>query len=431
MKRLAGGAERKLARLWIAALTTSAALTLAAQGLVHGASPAPAPEQTPAPGGQQGRGIQAPTYPVLAIGAALPDFSLLGIDGKRHSPKEYAGAKVLAVVFESNHCPASIAYEQRVHDLYNKYKSQGVQVVAINPNNPKAVRLNELGFTDMTDSFEEMKIRAAFMRLPWPYLYDGETQTVSKTFGAVATPHIFVFDQERKLRYQGAIDDSRAVAQVKQRYAADAIEAVLAGRPVATAETRALGCTTKWLEKSIDGVEREMKAIQAMDVKMVPIDSAGLKALRENATSKMTVLVSFWQVDDKVSQAQFPALQTTYRMYAGSKRPVNVVTVSTDPASKATAVNEYLMRQYATTTNRQASGGAADAMAAFGMKWNAAQPFTVVIGPDGKVLYQRPGAIDIYEVRRVILASIPDEPAWPGIQDYFQAAVARMAERRK
>jgi hypothetical protein len=99
---------------------------------------------------------------------------------------------------------ASIAYEQRVDDLYDKYRSQGVQVVGINPNNPKAVRLNELGFTDMTDSFEEMKIRAAFMKLPWPYLYDGETQAVSKTFGAVATPHIFVFDQERKLRYQVA-----------------------------------------------------------------------------------------------------------------------------------------------------------------------------------------------------------------------------------
>jgi hypothetical protein len=118
-------------------------------------------------------------------------------------------------------------------------------------------------------------------------------------------------------------------------------------------------------------------------------------------------------------------------MYAGSKRPVDVWTISTDPAAKASAVIDYLTRQYATTTNRQASGGAADAMASFGMNWNAAQPFTVVIGPDGKALYQRQGAIDIYEVRRVILASIPDEPAWPGIQDYFQAAVARMAERRK
>ena len=165
---------------------------------------------------------------------------------------------------------------------------------------------------------------------------------------------------------------------------------------------------------------------------MTPVDSAGLKAIRDNATSKKTVLVSFWQVDNKVSQAQFEPLQTTYRMYAGSKRPVDVVTISTDPASKAAAVHDYLKRQYATTTNHHAaSGGAADAMAAFGLKWNASQPFTVVIGPDGKVLFQKEGAIDIYEVRRHVLASIPDEPAWPGVHDYYQAAVARMAKTSK
>ena len=91
----------------------------------------------------------------------------------------------------------------------------------------------------MSDSFEEMKLRAAFMDLPWLYLYDGETQALSMKMGAVATPHIFIFDQERKLQYQGAIDDSRAVAQVKQRYAANAIDELLAGRPVSVRETRA------------------------------------------------------------------------------------------------------------------------------------------------------------------------------------------------
>jgi hypothetical protein len=144
------------------------------------------------------------------------------------------------------------------------------------------------------------------------------------------------------------------------------------------------------------------------------------------------VLVSFWQVDNKVSQAQFEPLQTTHRMYAGSKRPVEVWTVSTDPRGKIMAVYDYLKRQYATTANLHvASGSAADAMAAFGMKWNAAQPFTVVIGPDGKVLFRKEGSIDIYEVRRHILASIPDEPAWPGIHEYYNAAVAKMAKGRK
>lgn len=381
--------------------------------------------------GRGGRGIVA-QYPVLPIGSALPDFSLLGTDGKRHSPKEYAGAKVLAVMFESNHCPASIAYEKRVHELYDAYRARGVQVIAINPNNPKAVRLNELGYTDMSDSYEEMKLRAEFMDLPWPYLYDGETQALSMKMGAVATPHIFIFDQDRKLRYQGAIDDSRAVAQVKERYAADAIDALLAGRPVSIAETRALGCSTKWVSTSVGGVEEEMKTIQSTPVTVSPIDQAGLRTIRENATSQKTVLVSFWQSDSRLSRDQFPDLQTTYRMYAGSRRPMDMVTISTDPPAKTAAVLDVLKTQYATTRNVQVSSGDVAAMPkVFGVKWNPAQPFTMVIGPDGKVLYQREGRIDIYEVRRVILASFPDAPGWPGIHEYYQAAVARTAAKRR
>ena len=85
--------------------------------------------------------------------------------------------KVLAVMFESNHCPASIAYESaRARHLQRSIRRKGVQVIAINPNNPKAVRLNELGYTDMTRFVRRDEAAAAFMKLPWPYLYDGETQ---------------------------------------------------------------------------------------------------------------------------------------------------------------------------------------------------------------------------------------------------------------
>jgi len=390
--------------------------------------------QEPAARGQgrgTGRGIQAPQYPVLALGAGLPSFSLLGVDGKRHSATEYAAAKVLAVVFESNHCPASIAYEQRIHDLYTKYRSRGVQLIAINPNNPKAVRLNELGYTDMTDSYDEMKLRAAFMRLPWPYLYDGETQQLSMTFGAVATPHIFIFDRDRKLQYQGAIDDNRAVALVKQPYAADAIDVLLAGRPVSINQTRAPGCTTKWLTTSVAGVEDEMKAIQAKPVTLTPIDHGGLTELRQNTASKKTLVVSFWSLGDRAAANQFGELQTTYRMYAGSNRPMDLVTISTESAARRDSVLEFLKSQYATTTNRQLTATEGDVRASFNAKWTATQPFTVVIGPDGKLLYEKDGRIDIYEVRRIILASFPDEPAWPGIHDYYQAALARMAAQRR
>jgi hypothetical protein len=175
-----------------------------------------------------------------------------------------------------------------------------------------------------------------------------------------------------------------------------------------------------------------MKALRATPVTLSTLDRDGVKALRENATSRKTLLVSFWQTASRTSRDQFADLQTTYRMYAGSRRPMDLITIATDPPAQTAAVLDFLKSQYATTRNAQVPpGGVAAAQAAFGMKWNAAQPFTVVIGPDGKVLYQKEGRIDIYEVRRVILASFPDEPGWPGIHDYYQAAVARTAAKKR
>ena len=164
----------------------------------------------------------------MKIGSPAPDFSLPGVDGKMHSLKDYANAKILAVVFESNHCPVSIAYEERMRKIYEDYKDKGIAFIAINPNNPGAVRLDELGYTDTTDSMDAMKIRAKLRHIEWPYLYDGETQVAANKFGAVATPHIFIFDQGRKLRYEGRIDDSTKISDVKKSDARDAIDAAYA-----------------------------------------------------------------------------------------------------------------------------------------------------------------------------------------------------------
>jgi len=211
----------------------------------------------------RGRGIQPNLeHPILAIGSPAPDFSLPGVDGKTHTLREYAGSKILAIVFECNHCPVSQLYEGRIEKLYKEYRGKGVNFVAINPNNPKSIRLNELGYTDVNDSLAEMKIRTAFRGRELPYLYDGDTQGVSIKFGVVATPHIYLFDQERKLQYQGRIDDNQREELVKSQDARNAIEAMLAGRPVPVTDTHAFGCTTKWMSKAT-GVEQEWAKIQA------------------------------------------------------------------------------------------------------------------------------------------------------------------------
>src|ERR1700742_190140 len=125
-------------------------------------------------------------FKTLAIGDAAPDFSLPGVDGRTHALKDFADAKVLVVVFTCNHCPTANAYVGRVQKLHDDFKDKGVALVAISPNDPLAVRLDELGYTDVGDTFEDMKTRAKEKSITYPYLYDGETQKVSLAYGVLA-----------------------------------------------------------------------------------------------------------------------------------------------------------------------------------------------------------------------------------------------------
>ena len=147
-------------------------------------------------------GCRGAEPPHLAIGAAAPEFSLPGIDGKRHSLADYAGSRVLAVVFTGNSCPVSQQYEARIGKLHEDYRGKGVSVVAINPNAPAAIELADLGYSDVGESLDDMKARAADRQFQYPYLSDGQDQAVSKKFGVVSAPHVFVFDKDRRLQKQ-------------------------------------------------------------------------------------------------------------------------------------------------------------------------------------------------------------------------------------
>src|SRR5207247_2133976 len=147
----------------------------------------------------------AENLPTLPLGAKAPNFKLRGVDKKNYSLADFKRAKILVVVFTCNHCPTAQYYEERLKKLVTDYKSKGVAVVAIMPNDPKSVRLDELGWTDLSDSFEEMKIRARDRNFNFPYLYDGDTEVVARAYGPVATPHVFIFDSARNLHSVGAL----------------------------------------------------------------------------------------------------------------------------------------------------------------------------------------------------------------------------------
>ena len=360
------------------------------------------------------------THPILPLGSPAPDFVLPGVDGKIHRLSDYAASPVLAVVFACNHCPISQMYEQRIQQLADDYQDRGVVVVAIQPNDPKAIRIDELDSSDISDSLEEMKIRVEYKHLRYAYLYDGETQSVTRAYGPQATPHIFVFDKERKLRYEGRIDNSYRTEQVKTKDARNAIDALLAGHEVEVKHTGVFGCSTKWHEKAVSRIEA-LRKIEAQPVTLEMATADDLKRLSANPTKHM-LLVSFWATWCGSCIDEFSDFQETYLMY--KVRDFDLVTVAANMPDEKNSVMKMLEKQHATSRNLLfASDDTAALQRAFDPAWESAVPYTVLIDADGKVLYKRIGSIDILELRRIILANLPSD--YIGFNEYWQAGLAQ------
>jgi peroxiredoxin len=338
----------------------------------------------------------------LDIGASAPDFRLPGVDGRDYSLKGFGDAKVLVVVFTCNHCPTAQAYEDRLLKLHADYKDRGVALVAISPNDPLAVRLDELGYTDLGDSLEDMKIRAKDRKFTFPYLYDGETQQASAAYGALATPHVFIFDQARKLRYVGRIDDAE-VKEVKSHDTRNAIDALLAGKPVPVEKTRVFGCSTKWSDKREDA-KKSLAKWDAEPVTLKPIDERGVAELVKNDGEKW-LLVNLWATWCGPCAAELAELVTMNRMYRN--RDFQLVTLSMDEVAERDAALKVLRENKVSGTNYIVDIEDRDKFAdLFDKEWPGPLPHTLLIAPGGKVVYRKTGPFDPLEVKRAIVEQL-------------------------
>ena len=356
---------------------------------------------------------------VLPIGSPAPEFSLPGIDGKTHRLADFAAAKALCLIFTCNHCPDSVGAAARIEQIHQDYKDKGVALVAVNPNHPGSLRPDELGYSPFGDSFEEMAPFAADYKWSFPYLYDAEKQELATACGAQSTPHVFLFDGTRKLVYTGRIDDgARNPGPVEKSYLRDALDAVLAGKPVAEPVTRSVGCSTKWLFKK-GSVATDQAAWEKKPVKVVDLDAALAAKLRANGGGNVR-LINFWSTACGPCVKEFPDLVDTYRRF--QNRPFEFVTISLDPADKRDGVAKFLESRHAALSDRSVpalrkeerdcnnfhwTGGNPDKLAeAIDPEWTGALPHSVILAPGGEILWRHTGEIDVVELRRQIIAAI-------------------------
>ena len=337
----------------------------------------------------------------LETGAAAPDFNLPGVDGKYYSLNDFKDAKALAIIFTCNHCPTAQAYEQRIISMAADYKAKGVAVVAISPNSPLGLLYEELGYTDLNDDYEAMKLRSEYRKFNFPYLYDGDTESASLQYGPAATPHAFVFDGERKLRYTGRLDKSEKPGTANSEDLRAALDAVLSGRPVAEPVTKTFGCSTKWGWKT-DTREKTDNEWNAKEVALAKADEAGIRKLLKNDDSGKLRLINVWATWCGPCILEYPEFIVLQRMYGA--RDFEFVSVSADKPENEKKVLDFLKGKHSAVSNYLFSSDDKYALIeAIDKNWNGALPYTVLVEPGGKIIWQHQGEVDFLALKRAIV----------------------------
>jgi len=337
---------------------------------------------------------------VLSINSKAPDFNLPGVDGDFYNLNSFADAKVLVIIFSCNHCPTAQAYEDRIIQLVDDYKNEGVRVVVISPNSVNTVLFEELGYSDMGDSYEEMKIRAIDKRYNFTYLYDGDTQEASIKYGPVATPHVFVFDHERKLKYTGRLDSSEKPGTANADDLRNSIDAVLVGGDILQPVTKTFGCSIKWGWKK-SWTDKVNKDWIEKSVSLSEITESGVKKLIKNNSDKLR-LINIWATWCGPCVIEYPEFVNIHRMY--KERDFEFISLSADRLNQKEKALKFLQNKNSALQNYIFSGSDIyKLIEAIDPDWDGALPYTILLEPEGNVIYKKMGIIDPFELKKVIV----------------------------
>ncbi len=363
----------------------------------------------------------------LEIGDAAPGFELPGIDGKTYTLADFADPDILMIYFTGTHCPTSHGVEKRLQAFVKAMKGKSFGLVAINPNHSSGLRPDEFGHTEYDETFEDSKRYAEDLGWTFPYLYDGDQQLTARAYGCLATPHVFIFDKDRKLRYNGRFDDSRYPdpATVKSPDARNAVEALLAGKPVPVEKTRPHGCSTKWKERAAHVAEEEA-AWQAAKVTVANLDAKLAAKLRRNGTGRVR-LFNVWATWCQPCVEEMPALSAISRKF--SRREFEMISISLDAPEDKDKVAAFLGKHRVvmsaklkksveaegrSTNNYLYTGANTDELAeALDPEWPGPVPYTLIVDGDGSVIYRKSGEINPDVIRKKVLETLTSYYAVP------------------
>jgi thiol-disulfide isomerase/thioredoxin len=365
--------------------------------------------------GRAGASLAAEQPPTLTIGSSLPAFSLPGIDGKTYTDQSFKDAKVLVLVFTCPHCPTAQAYQERIKRLVNEYSSKGVTLVAINPNHADAVRLDEMAYTDLGDSFAEMQERASDQKFNYLWLDDGPKQELSHKMGPVATPHVFIFDKARKLRFEGRIDDSERESLATKHDTRNALDALVAGKEPPVATTRVFGCSVKWADKVAEYAKYKERWAKE-PVTLEKADAAVIKAIRENKGTGKLRMINVWATWCGPCITEFDELVEHHLRFR--IRDFEMVTIAAEYPDMEGQVKEFLTKKHASMKNYILASENKDELYDAlepATVWKGELPYTLIVNEKGEVVYRERGELSFLKMRRAIVPELNRIKPWGGL----------------
>ena len=332
--------------------------------------------------------------------SSLPEFELLGTNGLTYRSEDLKAKKIVCLVMLSNHCKISQRFEYLINEISEKMKQNDSILIAISPNNENAIIPDELAYSEVGDSYEEMKIRSINNRYTFPYLYDGEKQVVAKQLGSKSTPHGYLFDRKRKLVFSGKIGDYNKPTDIKESDLFKKYLDCLNDEDPKITHTKVHGTSIKFTE-DIFMADRIKKRYANETVTLRYIDEKTLKFFIEHLKGSPTIF-HIWSSSVNGFRQNLIELSSIYKIFR--KRGFRLLTICVDPDKTETEIKTQLERAQLSAVNLCLKGSEVGSLMKFvPIESKSTVPFTILFGNEGNHLYSTVGGIDTLRCKKLIV----------------------------